>query len=989
MKLNFKKLKIDTQWIKHSWIDLKRDKAKSIFGILGISISIFLLTAIGMVNDTRNYNYLDIVTNQMGSADIWITRSLSLDQGFELYFNHTYVEDAIKDLDVLDGTFPRLQIIGVNTTNLRNDEHSSILFYGMDFEKEAAAGGKIGNLIICDENLTETGEIYTEIPEDGHVVILKATAVRLNASKGDDLHLIYQNKEIDVEIDEICVQDLKFSELENNQILMDIEPAQDWLNLEDKASMVMAIIKNREYIYDSSDITGTTIRLRDIGEQVQKILPMEEYSVAVPKLEELEMSEMMMIGQTIMFWFISFLSMMITGILINGILSTSAEERIREFGITRVLGGKKVYSIKMVLFEGMLLGGFGTLVGVVTGIFVTPFFIGGILDVFMAQYDIVYDFIISPQTIFLVVFIGVTVSLTVSFLPAIKTARIKLIKAITPFQTKEEGWEVAKEGSMNTKGFLVGISIATIGSIIFILLPRIMSTMNILLIAGIFIGLLVAILLGFVFASVGVIPFLESFFVYTLQPFFRKYMNIIKISLKRNQRRNTGTIVMFAISFSFIFFITTSSEIENQTWSLNLKFQYGSDLVLANYALDSEHAFTEEIVEELKEIPGIDDVAPIIHNSPLDISSIFSLLDLGGGNGGMSMDMSEEEMTELFQQIQSFTSYSASKFDVSVSDVIDFSDIACSLFGIDERYVNLVDKNLFIWKSLGSGTNTSFTSVLTRNDTCIISKAIASQIGITEVGQKVRLTIKVDNSDPGTGNITILEVAGISGGMPGFWNFRTSEWSAQSGGVMVNMELYSELMNWAGYGTENMIVDKVLINLADPSEETIKETKQYINDEYPEKTFTIDDAITKINFMEEMNREFSLLSEIILLFTVIICIFGLVSSMYATILERTLEIGVLRALGLKVREVRNMFLLESMILMISAGLMGMFIGSYTAYLMESNMSLITELPTVFTIPRDTIIRVFGISIAVGVLGMFLILLKLSRQTLMDIFRQTF
>ena len=138
-----------------------------------------------------------------------------------------------------------------------------------------------------------------------------------------------------------------------------------------------------------------------------------------------------------------------------------------------------------------------------------------------------------------------------------------------------------------------------------------------------------------------------------------------------------------------------------------------------------------------------------------------------------------------------------------------------------------------------------------------------------------------------------------------------------------------------------------------------------------------------------MNREFSLLSEIILLFTVIICIFGLVSSMYATIMERTIEIGVMRALGLKVKEVRHMFLLESMILMISAGLMGMFIGSYTAYLMESNMSLITELPTIFTLPRDTIIRVFGISIVVGILGMFLILLKLNRQSVMDIFRQTF
>ena len=107
------------------------------------------------------------------------------------------------------------------------------------------------------------------------------------------------------------------------------------------------------------------------------------------------------------------------------------------------------------------------------------------------------------------------------------------------------------------------------------------------------------------------------------------------------------------------------------------------------------------------------------------------------------------------------------------------------------------------------------------------------------------------------------------------------------------------------------------------------------------------------------------------------------------IIKRNLEIGILRALGMRIKEVRNMFLLESMILMISAGFMGVLIGSYSAYLMESNLSLMTELPTIFSIPIDTIIRVFSISVIIGIIGMYLILLRLSRQTLMDIFRQTF
>ena len=971
------------QWLKHSWVDLKRNKAKTLFGVMGISISIALLTGIGMVNDTMNFNYMDMVTNQTGSADIWIMKTLSTDMSFDLYFNHSYVEDVLKEIEEIEEMFPRLQILPVDVNNLENNISGSIMLYGIDFEREKDSG-IIGDLIIYDENLTETDEIYENVPEKGHCIILKATAVKLNASKGDTLHLVYQNKEIDLVIDEICVQDLKFNEYENNQIIMDIEHVQDWLNLGDQASMVMVLLRDREFIYDSSDIKGTKLTLRDIGEEIQKILTIEEYQVMLPKLEELEMSEFSMMGRTIMFWFVTLLSMLITGILINGILSTSAEERIREFGITRVLGGKKVYSIKMVLFEGFLLGTFGTIIGIIAGVFITPPFVNSLFDFFIRRYGENFEYIISPQTIILAIIIGIVVSVGVALIPALKVSRIKLIKAITPFQTKEEGWEVAKEGSMNVKGFLVGISIALIGLLIFILLPRIFTSMDIMLIAIFFIGLLAAIVLGLVFASLAIIPYIQTFMVYILKPFFRKYMNIVKISLKRYQRRNSGTILMFAISFSFIFFITTSSEIEKQTWSLNFKFQYGADLVLANYGTSEEgNAFTIESVEELKELQGVEEVAPVLHNS-FDLTSFLSLLDFSSESG---LDFNPEQIQTLMRQAATFSQYGESKFSITISDVVEFASVDVKIVGVDERYLNLVDRNLFIWKSAGSGFDASFSAILDRNDAIIISKAIAAKIGVKEVGQKVRLTVR-DPEKGGTGNISLFEVVGISGGVPGFINFKSSEMTAEDGGIMVSMDTYIELMNWPN-GGKDMIVDKIFINLADPSEENIRDTKQLINDMYMNNFFTLDDAITKIKFVEEMNEQFSSLSEILLTFTVIICIFGLISSMYATILERNLEIGILRALGMRIKEVRNMFLLESMILMISAGFMGVLIGSYSAYLMESNLSLMTELPTIFSIPIDTIIRVFGISVIIGIIGMYLILLRLSRQTLMDIFRQTF
>jgi len=275
------------------------------------------------------------------------------------------------------------------------------------------------------------------------------------------------------------------------------------------------------------------------------------------------------------------------------------------------------------------------------------------------------------------------------------------------------------------------------------------------------------------------------------------------------------------------------------------------------------------------------------------------------------------------------------------------------------------------------------------NNTCIIAKSIASLLNINEVGEEISI-IFYDPTDPSDiGNRTVFRVVGISGGIPGFYNFRSAEASAYGGGIMVSLENYMRLMKIDNPGEPNMIVDKVFINLVDRTEENIETTKEEIRTLFQDKDFIIDDAISKINFIEATTERQSFLMQIILVFTIIISIFGLVSTMYAIMLERKFEIGILRSMGMKTRNVRNMFLIESMVIMLSSGILGTILGIFTAYLLQTNMALFTEMPVIFKIPVDVLITVFVISISIGFLFMFIILMKLSRQTIMDIFRQTF
>ena len=978
------RLKLRIQFLQQSWLNIKKDRAKVLFGLSGITISIILLTAIGMINDSMSYNYMGIITSTTGSSDILISKAVNTDLTFDPFFDESLIDNELSNIEGVDELFPRIMML-VKVSSDNTDSNGSLQVYGIDFLKEAS-NGEMGYLNLVDQNGTLTGNNYVAEPNMGECVILWKVAELLNVSIGDLIHMNYQQYSLDVEVVAICEQDLKFTELENALIIINLEQAQSFMQREGEINLIMGTIENPQSIYVVSDIDFTKRQIREIGTRIQQRLDPNAYTVAMPKLQEISAQQFMLMGMTIIFWFITIISMLITGILINSILSTSTEERIREYGILRVVGGKKMFPVKMVIFEGVMIGVVGSIIGIILGLIGTP----PVVDTLFVLTDFPLqnmDFVIQPQTVILAFSIGSIVSLVISLIPALKTAKIDIIKSITPFHKKEEGWEVKKEGSMNVRNFLIGSALATIGMLVFILLPSVFVSGDMMMIAGLFIGLIAAILIGLVFASVGVIPIIQSLLIGAFTPFIKKYAHIIKISLKRNRRRNTSTIVMFAISFSFIFFITSVSEMESQNLATNLKFQYGSDLVLINQGINPEtNAITLDTIQELNAINGIDEIAISLYNM-FDITSVLSILfDFSESGGGFDEDSINDAFINIFEF---YSEQAEEKYQVKAGDLANFDNLEVGFIGIERNYYKLMDNDLMIWSSPQSGFNYSFSRVFSENNTCIIATSLATVIGIDDVGEYIRLTFYNPQIPNDPGNITLFRVVGISGGMPGFFNFRTSEASAEGGGIMVSLENYMRLMNVKDQWNAEMVVDKAFIKLKDDSEVIIEDTKEEISDIATGKDYFLDDAITKVKMMQSMFERQSSLMEVVLWFAIVIAIFGLVSTMYAVMLERKFEIGILRSMGMKTRNVRNLFLVESLIIMLSSGTMGTLIGTFCAYLMETNLGLLTEMPIVFSIPLDVLFRVFSLSIFFGILGMYLILIKLSRQSVMDIFRQTF
>ena len=190
------KTKIRLQFLRQSWLNIKKDRAKAIFAIGGITVSIILLTAIGMVNDSMSYNYMGIITSTTGSSDIIISQKAKSDLTYDTFFNESIIDNELYDIEGVEELFPRIMML-VKVSSYNSDANGTLQIYGIDFDKEAS-NGNMGDLNIVDQSGIETGEIYKGEPNLGECVILWKVAELLNVTLGDLINLNYQNHELDV-----------------------------------------------------------------------------------------------------------------------------------------------------------------------------------------------------------------------------------------------------------------------------------------------------------------------------------------------------------------------------------------------------------------------------------------------------------------------------------------------------------------------------------------------------------------------------------------------------------------------------------------------------------------------------------------------------------------------------------------------------------------------------------------------------------------------
>lgn len=127
--------------------DLFRQKTRTLFGILGITVSLLLLTSVSIITDSVSYNFIDFLTLDAGTQDMVLSkRPISTnDENFTGYFDFREIIPKIHNAtneigNIVPRGYFRSEIFNGNETMVSNQNKMWICAIDIALEEEIKFG---------------------------------------------------------------------------------------------------------------------------------------------------------------------------------------------------------------------------------------------------------------------------------------------------------------------------------------------------------------------------------------------------------------------------------------------------------------------------------------------------------------------------------------------------------------------------------------------------------------------------------------------------------------------------------------------------------------------------------------------------------------------------------------------------------------------------------------------------------------------------------
>jgi putative ABC transport system permease protein len=235
----------------------------------------------------------------------------------------------------------------------------------------------------------------------------------------------------------------------------------------------------------------------------------------------------------------------------------------------------------------------------------------------------------------------------------------------------------------------------------------------------------------------------------------------------------------------------------------------------------------------------------------------------------------------------------------------------------------------------------------------LIGEKQADKLGV-DVGDDVQVTFQAGRQT--------LQVAGVfdqAGGIPSSWV--VSQDTLEKGGVKP--------------------LDSMVFLVKDPDADTaeITERVEAITDDLP--TVKLQSLQGFADEQRKQTDQFLTFVNVLLALSVLIAVLGVVNTLALSVIERTREVGLLRAIGMSRRQLRTMVRLESIVIAVFGALLGVAMG--IAFGVGLVKSLRSEGITDLAVPVGTLVAFVVASVVIGVLAAVLPARRAARLDVLD------
>jgi ABC-type antimicrobial peptide transport system permease subunit len=318
-------------------------------------------------------------------------------------------------------------------------------------------------------------------------------------------------------------------------------------------------------------------------------------------------------------------------------------------------------------------------------------------------------------------------------------------------------------------------------------------------------------------------------------------------------------------------------------------------------------------------------------------------------------------------------------YQTGVSDPVFFKKASANIIGVDGQLNKVLFTELV---EFSDGGLEAFDQLLEDNESVIISEGLATHLAVSR-GDVIKLT--------GEGNDHVIEarIIALARKIPGVGGFSRSRVMADSNStILMSLDSFRTVvteMDRPPFGSEKGVLEQILFTLSPEAE--AREVADVIGKEY-NKDYRIWARFLEValeqNQASQATQRIFLLSLTTIAFTT--AVFGVFAVIYVTIYARRIEIGMMKAMGMRRRELTGMLNIESIAMTLGAALAGITAGAAMGYIIFYGERALSQRPTIFAVDTTVIPFIVIMIVLASMIGATLSARRIVKKRAVEILR---